>query len=211
MVLGLSASGWNVLIAGFALLLSCFNLWYIFIRKGKAIFACSRWTAIGLTARDRAGLSIALQIGIVNHSTKPLLLKDLMLLVDAPDRKIFYDPIFLFDLTQYIASVEKNDRILKTQKGLVPLPINIPPNQQYDFPCELLFLPYDKKTAVLTHSDTPCTLNLYALTDRAKSYEQVATQKLTKEAVQELQSGGFSGVLSTASTEKRESFVRKLL
>ncbi len=208
-MLELSTADWTAIIAGPALILSLFNLWYTILRKGRPIFACSRWAAIGLTAKGQPGASFAVQIGIVNNGSRPLLLKDFMLAAETPHRKIFYDPILLFDLTQYIADVGRNDRITRAQKGQAPLPILIPACQQYDFPCEVLFMPYDKKTTVLIESDTPCILNLYALTDRSKSYELIATQELSREAVQELKSGGFSGVLSTASTKIRESFIRK--
>jgi len=210
-VFGLTTDYWGVIIAGIALSLSLFNLWYTVFRKGRPIYACSKWTAIGLDASGQPGATFVLQIGIINNGNKPLILKDFMLIAETVrNKKILYDPIMLFDLTYYIASVGRENRMIESQKGQIPLPLTIPANEQYEFNYEILFMPYDKKTAVHTLSDTPLILKLHALTNRLKSYQLAATQKIDKNDIQNLQNGSFVGVLSTESTKNRDRFIEKL-
>lgn len=205
---GISEGGWGAIIAAAAFILSLFSLWYTTFRRGRPTFACSKWTAIGLSADGVTGAAFTIQVSVINNGNRPLVLKDLMLVAKTSENKeIYYDPILLFDLRQYIADMGKDDRIARAQRGQVTLPIIIPPNQHFDFPYEILFMPYDKKTAVATQKDAPFTLKLYGRTNRSKHYQLVAFQEFQPDDVRQLRNGTFAGVLSTASIEKREAFI----
>jgi hypothetical protein len=95
------------------------------------------------------------------------------------------------------------------QKGMVPLPIGIPAGKHIDFGYEMLFMPHDKKTAVEVATEFPIKLRLFASTERNKGYQEIANQKITAEDVAALTNGGFSGVLSSASIDKRNDFLNR--
>lgn len=124
---------------------------------------------------------------------------------------VYYDPILLFDLTYYIASVGKDRRITDTQKGMPPIPIAIPAGKQYDFGYEILFMPLDKKTAIDIQNDLPCELILYALTGKNKKYKPIGRQQVLQSDLKELASGSFSGMISTSSMKLRQTFTEQSL
>jgi len=203
-----SSFDWRLLIAVLALLLAVFNLWYSAFRKGKLSFVSSRWTAVGIDVSGKTGAVFALKIDVINNGSKSIQLTDLLLEAKLQDgTRIFYDPIFLFDLTTYIGSMGNGDRIAKSQKGMAPLPAAIPAGKQFDFGFELLFMPHDKRTAIQIATDTPVELNLYSLSDRDKNYTLVATQEISTEDIKSLTNGGFAGVLSTSSIKNRDKLI----
>ena len=200
-----------LIISLLAVVISFFTFWYNSFREGEPIFTCSRWTAIGLSNSGQEGSTFAINIGVTNDGNAPLELVDLLLVAETHNKKkIFYDPIILFDLTYYISSQGEDGRMGKAQKGQVPLPMIVPPNQQYTFEKEILFMPYDKTTSIINHIDAPFTLELYALTNRANSYKKIAEQYFRPEDIQNLVNGSFSGVLSTYSIKNREEFINKI-
>lgn len=194
-----------------ALGISFFTFWYNFLREGEPIFTSSRWTAIGISNSGQEGSAFAVNISVNNDGNAPLELIDFMMVAETHNKKkIFYDPIILFDLTHYISSLGEDGRMGKTQRGQVPLPMIVPPNQQYTFEKEILFMPYDKTTSIINNIDAPFTLKLYALTNRTNSYKKIAEQYFRPEDIQNLVNGSFSGVLSSSSIRKRKEFINKL-
>lgn len=192
-----------------AILVTIISFWYNSLRTGVPIFACSRWTAIGLDNSGQQGSSFVIKIGVINYGNRPLLINDFLLIAETHNnKKIVYDPIILFDLTFYIASIGKQNRMTESQKGQIPLPIIIPPNKNYNFDYEILFMPYDKKTSIINNQDSPFTLKLYARLKK-ESYKLIAEQVIKKEDIASLTNGSFCGVLSSTSTEHREKFLNK--
>ena len=199
----------TTLIASLAFVFSFYTFWYTRIRRVKPVFACSRWNAIGLTAQNQPGAAFALSIGVANYSNHPLIITDYLLEADTSRKKIYYDPILLFDLNHYIIAflTNQNAIIAHSQKGQAPIPIIIPAIQQYSFDYELLFMPQDKMTSINTQKDTPFTLRLFVLTDRAATYEEIAAQEIGQQDVANLMNGGFSSVTSTVSIQRRSQFM----
>ena len=187
---------WGAIFAGFAILISLFTLWYSVFRRGQLSFACSRLTAIGMASSGRTASAFAIKVDVINSGSRPIVLRDLLLEANTnTGKRIFYDPILLFDLTNYVASVGQQNRIATSQKGQAPLPISIPAGQHFEFGYEILFMPHDKKTAVETPDDAPMTLDLYALTSRKRKYRHIVTQEISSDDVKSLVNGSFSGVL----------------
>jgi hypothetical protein len=78
------------------------------------------------------------KIDITNTGSRPILLKDLFIEAHSErGRRIYYEPIMLFDLTHYYASTGQAGRIATTPKGMVPLPIAIPAGKHIDFGHEM--------------------------------------------------------------------------
>lgn len=199
---------WKAIFAAFAFALSLFNLWYAAFRRGRLSISASRWTAVGLDASGKTGAAFVIKIDVINTGGRPILLKDMFLEAETQNgNRIYYDPIMLFDLTDYFGSIGKKDRIATAQKGMVPLPIRIPAGKNIDFGAEVFFLPIDKKTTVEVANDFPIKLRLFASTERRSGYYEIETQTITKEDVASLTNGSFTGVLSTTAIEQRNDFL----
>lgn len=201
---------WSAIFAALAFALSLFTLWYSAFRRGRLSISTSRWTALGLEASGKPAAAFVVKIDVINTGGRPILLKDLFL--EATTRhgaKIYYEPIMLFDLTDYFGSLGQDRRIATAQKGMVPLPIRVPSGKQLDFGAEMLFLPHDKKTAVRVADDFPILLRLFASTERTNGYAQITTQIVTAEDVASLTNGSLAGVLSSTSIEQRDDFLNK--
>jgi hypothetical protein len=93
----------------------------------------------------------------------------------------------------------------KAQKGMIPLPIIIPPNKSYDFDYVILFMPFDKKTTIINHQDSPFKLYLHASIGN-KPYKKIAEQNITSEDIVNLTNGSLSSLISTSTTENRQKF-----
>lgn len=201
---------WSAIFAGIAVLISLYTLWYSKFRKGKLLFACSRWSNIGLSNNNKTGAAFAVNIDIHNTGPKAYTLYDLLIQVEtSQNKKIYYDPIFLFDMTTYVQSVGKQNQIGLSNNGGVPLPIIIPDHSVFKFPFEILFMPQDKATTVILPEDAPFTIKLFAKTSRQKNYSEVAYQEIAKDDIKDLKNGNFSGVLSTSSIKDRSNFINK--
>lgn len=137
---------WSAIFAGIAVLISLYALWHSKFRKGKLLFACSRWSVIGLSNNNATGAAFALNIEIHNTGSQPITLFDLLLEVETTtNKKIYYDPVFLFNMTTYVQSMGQQNQIGLANNGQVSLPLIVPNNSVYKFPCEILFMPNDKK------------------------------------------------------------------
>ena len=204
---------WNTIIAALALLLSAVNFWYSFLRRARPVFVCSRWTAVGMQGADgRPRAAFAVQISVINRGRKPLELTDFVLVADTEQgKRVFYEPLFLWDLRQYIEDSGRQDRIGRAQKGQVPLPILVPPDEYYDFGYPALFLPIDVQTLIQPQTDAPLSLRLYALTNRSKGYQLIDTQVFEAESLANLGHGDISAARSSASVRKRSEFVHKVM
>jgi len=197
----------NSVIAGIALLLSGVSIWATFFRRGKLITVASQWTAIGMDAGGQSAASMTVRIAFLNTGTKPVIVRDVMMVaVTAAGNTIAYEPILLFDIVRYISGVGTEARITDCQQGPVPLPVLIPPASQFEFPASVMFLPEDKKTAVLLQKHLPVTIELYYLSDRRRHYQRAAVQYISEDEVRNLKNGAFAGLISTESKKRRPSF-----
>lgn len=198
---------WSAIFAALAFVLSCLAFWFARFRKGELSFACSRWTALGLNNNGKDGAAFVVNIEVYNTGSEPQTIYDFLLeAVTTNGIKIYYDPIFLFNLNNYIKAMGQPNQIGQANNGAVPLPIIIPNGLTFRFPCELLFMPQDKETTIILPTDAPFKLNLYARIGK-NNYKKVSEQDISASDIKNLKNGSFSGVLSSKSIEKRESFI----
>ena len=154
------------------------------------------------SGRSLAAFSV--YVSVLNKGKVPLEVLDLMLAAETTEESpIFYEPILFWDLRQWIEDGSHPDRVGRTQKGQVPLPILIPPDEVYDFGYSILFLPVDTERLIdpLKHSNVQ--LKLYALTDRGKRYVIAGKQVMGEQDLKPLLDKSFSAAISTVSKAKR--------
>ena len=200
---------WSTIFAGLAFIVSFFALYFAKFNRGKMIFACSRWTALGLDNDGKRGAAFAINIESFNTGAKPVKLFDFLLVAETVSGSlVYYDPIFLFSMNSYIQAMGQQNQIGQANNGTVPLPIIIPNGATFKFPCELLFMPQDKKTTVLLPEDAPFKLKLYARIDN-KKYKKISEQFFSSDDINNLRNGSFSGVISTSSIEERNKFIKR--
>ena len=154
--------------------------------------------------------AFSLHITVVNEGKVALEIRDLLLIAKTGDRRIFYEPILLWDLRQWIEDGNRPDKVGRAQKGQVPLPIQLNAGQYFDFQYSILFLPLDKETMVEPLKDSSVELVLYGLTDRNDNYVVVAEQHLDADEIKPLLNQSFSSVVSTVSKAKRSAFIETL-
>lgn len=192
-----------------AILLSALTVWRSFFWRGAAEFVCSSWTAIRMTGNDdraRAAFCVTLSIG--NPGNRPLTVFDLLLKAEIPDRgTIFYEPILYWDIRQWIEDGARKDKVGRTQKGQVPLPVQLPPQGHFDYGYPILFLPLDKSTLVEPGVHKSVTLRLFAFTSRGRTYAEIGTQHISAEDLNPLTSMSFSGLVSSESRKRRHLLV----
>ena len=188
-----------------ALLISGATFWFNHLRKAKPHFVCSRWTAIRMEHADgRPRAAFSVYVSVMNKGKVPLELQDLMLVAEVEkEHPIFYEPILLWDLRQWIEDGDRPDKVGRAQKGQAPLPVLVPPDTVCDFGYSLLFLPVDKDRLVSPLEHSNVRLKLYALTDREKRYRVVGEQVMVKQDLKPLLDKSFSAAISTASKAKR--------
>lgn len=59
---------------------------------------------IGIENTGQQGSSFIIKIGVINDGNRPLVIKDFLLVAETfTGKKILYDPIILFDLTDYFS------------------------------------------------------------------------------------------------------------
>jgi len=200
-----------IIISILAFGISALSFWYGFLKCPDPIFSISRWTAFGITNKGREGSTFILKIDINNPGTKPVMIKDFIIIaVTHNGNKIIYEPIMLWDLTYYIESMGTPKKIVEFQKGQIPLPITIPQNQSFHFDYEILFMPQDKMTTIINEEDVPFEIEVYALTEKWKDYKLISFQKFAKNDIVNLKNGNFVGVLSTSSIENRKKLEKRL-
>lgn len=202
---------WGVTAAFLALILSLINFWFAFLFKGKPVYACSMWTAVKLNQNNSPRAAFALNISIYNKGNASLKLFDLFIQVtDDSGNYYYYEPIVLWDLKQWIEDGNRPDRVGRTQKGQVPLPTVIVPDEDYNFGYPVLFLPEDLKKVIDPNSTDEIELKLYSRTNRKKDYELVGTQKFNQEKLQSLNQHAFVSIKSNESISKREELKKEI-
>jgi len=201
----------SFILSTLALTLSGVAFWFSYFRKGTPKFVCSRWTAVRMEHISKKPLAaFSLHITVVNEGKVALEIRDLLLIAKTGDRRIFYEPILLWDLRQWIEDGNRPDKVGRAQKGQVPLPIQLNAGQYFDFQYSILFLPLDKETMVEPLKDSSVELVLYGLTDRNDNYVVVAEQHLDADEIKPLLNQSFSSVVSTVSKAKRSAFIETL-
>jgi len=200
---------WSAIFAALAFVLSFFAFYFSRFRKGKLTFACARWTALGLDNNGHNGAAFVVNIEVYNTGSTPQTIYDFLLVaITKNGTKIYYEPIFLFSINDYIRCIGQKDQISKANNGVVPIPVIIPNGLTYKFPCEILFMPQDKMTTIILPDDAPIKINLYARIEN-NNYNKISEQEFSKLDIGNLRNGSFSGVLSTLSIEKRETFIKR--
>lgn len=200
----------TLIISLFALFISGFSFWYVFLKHSDPIFCVSKWTAFGISSNGKDGSTFIVRIDINNPSSRPVTIEDFVLVVKTKtNKKILYEPIMLWDLTYYIESIGVPKKITEFQKGQIPLPFNIPTKEAFKFDYEILFMPKDIKVSVKNDEDAPLEIEVLALTDKWKDYKLVSNQRFTIDEIKNLTNGSFSGVLSTSSIENRKKLEKK--
>ena len=124
---------------------------------------------------------------------------------------ILYEPILLWDLKEWIEAGHAPNKVGRTQKGQVPLPILIPAGKFFDFGYSALFLPVDKEKIVEPLVSNDVILELYALTDKSSEYKKVGEQIMEKNDLQSLIDKPFSGAISTISKSNRFRLMTSLI
>jgi hypothetical protein len=154
--------------------------------------------------------AFSINVSILNEGTAPLEVIDLLLVAKTQDGAIFYEPIVLWDLQEWIAAGNAPDKVGRTQKGQVPLPVLISADDFFDFGCSALFLPVDETTTVEPRNHDEATLELYALTDRNSEYQKIDEHVMDKDDLKAVINKAFSGAISTRSRSERDRIVNKL-
>ncbi|WP_144295402.1 hypothetical protein [Rhodothermus marinus] len=155
-------------------------------------------------ADGRPRAAFCVHVSVMNKGKVPLELQDLMLAAEVGEEyPIFYEPILLWDLQQWMEDGDRPDKVGRTQKGQVPLPVLVPPDTICDFGYLILFLPVDKDRLVSPLEHSNVRLKLYALTDRERKYRVVGEQVMVEQDLKPLLDKSFSAVISTASKAKR--------
>ncbi|HYV14331.1 MAG TPA: hypothetical protein VE980_25715 [Pyrinomonadaceae bacterium] len=160
---------------------------------------------------DRRPLAaFSVHVSVVNDGKLPLEIRDLLLTASTPERLIIYEPILLWDVRQWIEDGNRSDKVGRSQKGQVPLPIQLNAGQYFDFQYSILFLPLDKETMVEPLKNYDIDLVLYSLTDRNIDYVSIAQQHFDAEELKPLINQSFSSAVSTISRVKRPAFIKTL-
>jgi len=154
--------------------------------------------------------AFSVNVSILNEGTAPLEVIDLLLMADTGEETTFYEPIVLWDLKEWIESGNAPDKVGRTQKGQVPLPVLIPADEFFDYGYPALFLPVDHEKIIEPRNTSEVRLELYALTDRSSEYEMVGKQIMDEEDLKPLLEKSFSGAVSTVSKSNRSELVDRL-
>ena len=201
----------GIAIAGLALLISLYNLWYSTYRRGELDLTCSRWMMMSsrTDVPDKMTGVFMLSINAINTGTQPIALNDLVLQLKTHNGKLlYYHPSLLFDTSQLIESLGLEDRYHKSIKGGPPLPVVVPATSSFDFGYDIVFS-FDGSGQVLqVPDDAPFVLNLYALTSRHKEYKLVATQTVT-DGSNKLGSSELHSFSSIYVATRRREFVER--
>jgi hypothetical protein len=203
----------NALIALGALSFSIYNFWYSKFKKAKLTYICNGWTILIASKRDDEGNLddnsplFLLNISIRNEGAQAITLKDFILKVTDRNEKVFYfAPISLFDF-DYFSSNLGNASPLKAQKGLTPLPLEIPANTTYKFGYCILFGPYDYAIEnIMNLDDLPMQVEVL-VNDDFQKYKTVSTQTMEEENIKGISQGSFSAIESTPTVEARKKFI----
>jgi len=204
----------NSIIALGALAFSIYNFWYTKFRRTRLTYICNGWTILVSSKRDKSGnhseksAFFLLDISIRNEGAKSVSIKDFILRATDTHENIFYfNPVSLFDF-DYFSSNMGNANPLKAQKGLVPLPLEIPSNTNHKFDYPILFMPWSKANKdILNLDDYPIKVEVL-VNDEFKDYEPVATQLVKEDSVKDIKQGSFSAIESTATVKKRIEFIQ---
>jgi hypothetical protein len=195
----------SLTVAAIALFISGATFWFSYLRKAGPHFVCSRWTAIRMQHSSGKPLaSFSVYVAVVNKGKIPLEVLDLVLEAEVGEGSpIFYEPILLWDLRQWIEDGSRSDKVGRTQKGQAPLPVVVAADEHFDFGYSILFLPVDKERLVEPLKHSTVELRLHALTDRKKKYVVVSGQTMNEEDIKPLLTKSFSSAISTVSRARR--------
>jgi len=202
----------NSAIAVGALLFSLYNFWYSKFKKSKLRYICTKWTALGASENKADGSVVRsafflLDISIRNEGAKSQSTRDIFLKITDKDNNVYhFNPLAIFDF-QYYSSNLGRANMLKAQKGIVPLPIEIKGNTTYKFDDYVLFLPYgDSQKNGLNIDNTPLTIEVL-VNDDSRFYKKITEQLVTDKDVAKLGNGNFSAFETSSILSDRETYL----
>lgn len=201
----------TALVAIIALGISIYNIWYTQFRDEPLRFVINKWTLLGLEVKRKTGNFISaaflLNVSVNNQSNKTKIVRDIVLKVKDNKGNVFlYNPVALFDF-QYYSSNLGSANMLKAQKGLVPLPVEIPPKSNYKFDDYLLMLPFNKKTS-FSLQDQPLNIDVF-VSEKEDEYYKVTEQFIENEDLKKLKNGSFNAIESSSIVDSRKKFEDK--
>ncbi|MEK6512982.1 hypothetical protein [Myroides odoratimimus] len=199
----------TLIISILALSASIISLWYNFFKKTKPIFNVYNWTAMGKVwdlEIDNKGLALLINLKIINNGIKPIILKDLVMVVTTANKeKNIYIPTFLWDMKTYIQQTGTPVSIIDTQKGLVPLPMVVPSKGIFDYPYEIMFTPRTISIPLNTITDAPFEISLFVLSSHSDNYIEVAKHVFEESEITPIIKGNYVISPSVEIKERRNS------
>lgn len=197
------------IVATLAFVFSIYNIWYAQYKDTPLKFVINQWTILGLEIISPQGNYISgaflINVSIINQSNKSKVVKDILLeATDANGKMYVYNPITIFDFQYYSANLGSAN-MLKAQKGIVPLPLEIPPKSTYKYEDYILMLPFDKQTS-FSLQDQPIIVEVMVC-ERGDKYRKVTEQTLNDDSLRNLKSGSFSAVESSSILISRRSYL----
>lgn len=198
----------TAMVALLAFILSIYNIWYSQYKNTPLKFVINKWTLLGLEVITPSGKFISaaflIEVSIINQSNETKVVKDIVFkTTDVNGKTFLYNPIAIFDFKYYSANFG-NVNMLQAQKGIVPLPLGIPPKSTYKFEDYLLMLPYNKKTS-FSLQNQPINIQVLVCEDRM-NYIEVESQIISDDSLKKLSVGHFSAIESTSVLESRDKY-----
>ena len=198
-----------VVVAALAFGLSVYNVWYAQYRDTPLRFVINQWTILGLDVIRPQGNFVSgaflINVSIINQSNKSKIVKDILFeATDVNGDMFIYNPVAIFDFEYFSSNLGKAN-MLKAQKGIVPLPLEIPPKSTYNYEDYILMLPSNTQTLVSFH-DQPIIIEVMVCEWRDQ-YRKVTEQTLNDDSLKNLKSGSFSAVESSSILASRKSYI----
>lgn len=203
----------TAIVAVIALGISIYNIWYTQFRDEPLRFVINKWTLLGIEVKAETANFISaaflINVNIINQSNKSKIVRDIVLKVKDNKKEVFiYNPVTLFDF-QYYSSNLGSANMLKAQKGIVPLPIEILPKDNYMFDDYLLMLPFNNKTS-FSLQDQPLKIGVF-VSEKDDEYYKIAEQFIDNEELKKLNNGSFNAIESSSVVDSRIKFKNRLL
>lgn len=199
----------TAVVAVFAFGLSAYSVWYAQFRDTPLKFIINKWTVLGLEVVRPQGNFVSgaflINVSIINQSNKSKIVKDILFeATDVNGEMFVYNPVAIFDFHYYSANLGSAN-MLKAQKGIVPLPLEISPKSTYIYEDYVLMLPLNKQTS-FSLQDQPIIVEV-KVCERGDRYRKITEQTLNDDSLRNLKSGSFSAVESSSILATRQSYI----
>ncbi|MCH7574809.1 MAG: hypothetical protein IIA59_06760 [Candidatus Marinimicrobia bacterium] len=199
----------TAMVAVLAVGLSIYNIWYTQYKDAALRLVINKWTVLGLGITGPQGNYVSgaflINVSIINQSNKSKVVKDILLEArDANGKTYVYNPVAIFDFQYYSANLGSAN-MLQAQKGIVPLPVEIPPKSTYKYDDYLLMLPFNKQ-ASFSLQDQPIIVDVMVC-EKGDKYRKVMEQTLDDDSLKRLTVGSFSAVESSSILASRRRHI----